>query len=45
MIEGPPAQKEIYLQFFVKVKDNRISNCGMDSKLYTIPGASEVEKE
>ena len=45
MVEGPPAPKEIYLQFFVKVKDNRISNCGLDSKLYAIPGASDQEKE
>jgi len=33
------------LQYLVKVKDNRISNCGLDSKLYAIPGASDPEKE
>ena len=27
-----------------KVKDNRISNCGLESKLYVIPGATEQEK-
>lgn len=27
------------------MKDNRISNCGLESKLYVIPGATEQEKE
>ena len=43
MVEGP--QTEHYLQYFIKVKDNRISNCGLDSKLYVIPGATEEEKQ
>lgn len=43
LVEGPAA--EHYLQYFIKVKDNRISNCGLDSKLYVIPGATEEEKE
>ena len=41
-IEGP--SHEHYLQYFVKVKDNRISNSGLESKLYSIPGATEQEK-
>ena len=43
MIEGPPTDH--YLQYFIKVKDNRISNCGTESKLYVIPGATNHEKE
>ena len=43
MVEG--TQTEHYLQYFIKVKDNRISNCGLDSKLYVIPGATEEEKQ
>jgi hypothetical protein len=35
---------EHYIQYLVKVKDNRISNCGLESKLYAIPGATEKEK-
>lgn len=45
LIEGPPMDKDIYFQYFIKVKDNRISNCGLESKLYAIPGASDSEKE
>jgi hypothetical protein len=43
MIEGPPTDH--YLQYYIKVKDNRISNCGTESKLYVIPGATDQEKE
>lgn len=43
LVEGPT--KEHYLQFSIKVKDNRISNCGLESKLYAIPGATDAEKE
>ena len=42
-VEGP--RDEHYLQYLVKVKDNRISNCGLESKLYAIPGATDQEKE
>lgn len=27
------------------MQDNRISNCGVESKLYVIPGATDQEKE
>ena len=43
MIEGPATDH--YLQYFIKVKDNRISNCGTEAKLYSIPGATDKEKE
>ena len=43
LVEGPA--QEHYLQYYVKVKDNRISNCGLESKLYAIPGSSDKEKE
>ena len=42
-VEGP--KDDHYIQYFVKVKDNRISNCGLESKLYAIPGATDQEKE
>lgn len=42
LVEGP--HHEHYLQYFIKVKDNRISNCGLESKLYSIPGATDQEK-
>ena len=42
LVEGP--QQDHYLQYFIKVKDNRISNCGLESKLYAIPGATDQEK-
>lgn len=27
------------------MKDNRISNCGLESKLYAMPAATEAEQE
>ena len=42
-IKGP--SNEHYLEYIVKVQDNRISNCGLESKLYVIPGATDQEKE
>ena len=33
-----------YEEYFVRIKDNRISNCGLESKLYALPGATEEEK-
>ena len=43
VVEGPDTDH--YLQYFIKVKDNRISNCGLESKLYVIPGSTDLEKE
>ena len=43
VVEGPATDH--YLQYFIKVKDNRISNCGLESKLYVIPGSTDHEKE
>lgn len=33
-----------YQNLLVKIKDNRIQNCGIDSKLFVVPGATEAEK-
>ena len=42
-MEGNP--ETTYEEYFVRIKDNRISNCGLESKLYALPGATEEEKE
>ena len=42
-VNGPAT--EHYLEYIVKVQDNRIQNCGLESKLYMIPGATDKEKE
>lgn len=44
LVEGPANAQDLFLQCYIKVKDNRISNCGLESKLFAIPGASEEEK-
>jgi hypothetical protein len=33
------------MEYYLRLVDNRISNCGMESKLYMIPGATELEQE
>lgn len=33
-----------FLQYLARIKDNRISNCGTESKLFAIPGATDQEK-
>ena len=38
-IEG----KDIYTQFLLRIKDNKISNCGTESKLYSVPNPSKYE--
>ena len=34
-----------FLQYLARIKDNRISNCGTESKLFAIPGATDQEKQ
>ena len=34
-----------YMEYYIRLIDNRISNCGQESKLYAIPGATEIEQE
>ena len=43
IVEGAPETS--YEEYFIRIKDNRISNCGLESKLYALPGATEEEKE
>lgn len=33
------------LEYLARIKDNRISNCGSESKLFAIPGATDSEKQ
>ena len=42
-MEGSAQPGGPYLAFRVKVRNNRALNCGLDSKIYNIPGATEAE--
>ena len=42
LVEGNPVTT--YEEYFIRIKDNRISNCGLESKLYAMPGATDEEK-
>lgn len=47
-VQGCPIVVEgnaYYQEYLVRVKDNRISNCGLESKLYAIPSATPQEAE
>ena len=43
LIEGSSQPGDPYIQYRVKVRNNRALSCGLDSKIFNIPGATEAE--